>query len=241
MMTVKEVSRITGLSVRTLHHYDSIGLLKPAEVSEAGYRLYDKSSLERIQIIMLFRELEFPLREIAEIIDDPGFDTASAISQQIELLTMKRDRLNDIISLARILQTKGADIMGFSAFDKTQINEYAAEAKAKWGNTEAYKEYEARSGGKTKDELNGFGAEMMDIFARMGSVRTSDPAGDEVQALVKELQQYITDHFYTCTKEILSGLGQMYVMDERFKKNIDAHGGEGTAEFVSEAIKIYCK
>ena len=125
--------------------------------------------------------------------------------------------------------------MDFQAFDTKKIDEYAAEAKAKWGNTEAYQEYEQR-GGKQPDA-----DPMMAIFAELGAVRHLEPASAQAQALVAKLQNYITANFYNCTKQILAGLGQMYVADERFRENIDRAGGAGTAEFACKAIEIFCK
>ena len=131
--------------------------------------------------------------------------------------------------------------MKFGAFDTSKIDEYAAQAKASWGTTPAYKEYEEKSNRRTKEESMEIGQKMMDIFAEFGAIRDSDPAGEQAQALVKKLQDFITEHMYTCTKEILSGLGMMYAGGGDFTANINKYGGEGTAEFAGEAIKIYCK
>lgn len=125
--------------------------------------------------------------------------------------------------------------MDFKPFDTTKMDEYAAEAKAKWGKTEAYKEYEKN--GKSADT----GDALMALFSEAGKLRHLSPDTPEVQTMVANIQSYITDHYYTCTKQIFAGLGQMYVADERFKANIDAAGGTGCAEFVSKAIEIYCK
>ena len=239
MKTVHEVSRISGVSVRTLHHYDAIGLLKPAAVTEAGYRLYDDEALSRLQTILLFRELEFPLKEIKEIIESPGFDRKKALKQQIYLLELQRKRLGELVSLARKILNEGINDMDFSAFDKTEIENYAAEAKALWGETNAYKEYESRAKNKTAAGLESCDG-LMKIFAEAGKLLSKSPAAPEAQSAVGELRRFITENYYTCTPEILRGLGEMYVGDGRFKANIDAAGGEGTAEFVSEAIKIYC-
>lgn len=237
MKTVKEVSRITGVSVRTLHHYDAIGLLKPAKITDAGYRLYDDTALRRLQTILFFRELEFPLQEIRVILDSPAFDPMDALESQIKLLELRRQHLDDLISHARNIQNTGVIDMNFKPFDKSQVDAYAAEAKAKWGKTEAYREYEQKS--SDKDEQNGDA--LMAIFAEIGAVRHLDPASEEVQALVSKIQNHITAHFYNCTKPILAGLGQMYVSDQRFRENIDRAGGEGCAEFAAKAIEIYCK
>ena len=237
MKTVKEVSRITGVSVRTLHHYDAIGLLKPAKITDAGYRLYDDTALRRLQTILFFRELEFPLQEIRVILDSPAFDPMDALESQIKLLELRRQHLDDLIAHARNIQNTGVIDMNFKPFDKSQVDAYAAEAKARWGKTEAYRDYEQKS--SDKDGQNGDA--LMAIFAEIGAVRHLDPASEEVQALVSKIQNHITAHFYNCTKPILAGLGQMYVSDQRFRENIDRAGGEGCAEFVAKAIEIYCK
>ena len=136
-MTVHEVSRRTGVSVRTLQYYDKIGLLKPTEYSESGYRLYDDTALEKLQQILLFRELEFPLKEIREIISSPDFDRNKALEQQITLLSMKKEHLEHLINFAREIQFSGGKTMDFSVFDTGKIDEYAREAKEQWGTTDA--------------------------------------------------------------------------------------------------------
>lgn len=141
MKTVKEISRLTGISVRTLHYYDEIDLLKPTKITDAGYRLYDDTALERLHSILLFRELQFPLKEIKAILDHADFDIKTALKEQIMLLELQRNRLDEIIISARELFMKGAENMNFSVFDKTEIEKYAAEAKQKWGNTDVYREF----------------------------------------------------------------------------------------------------
>ena len=236
MKTVHEVSQISGVSVRTLHHYDAIGLLRPTAVTEAGYRLYDDTALARLQSILLFRELAFPLKEIKRIMDDPQFDQATALEQQIRLLELQQERLSRLIDLARETMKTGVTHMDFTAFDNSKLEQYAAEMKERWGNTAAYQESAQRPAAEQKDAAAG----LMAQFARMGRLRTGDPAGQEAQDAVRELQQFITKHFYTCTPEILSGLGQMYTADDRFRASIDAAGGEGTADFAGKAITVYC-
>ncbi len=239
-MTVKEVSKLAGVSIRTLQYYDSIGLLKPAEYTEAGYRLYDDTALERLQQIMLFKELEFPLKEIKEIIDAPGFDRKKALEQQIELLTLKKEHLENLISFARNIKENGVKNMDFSAFDNSKIEEYEKRAKEQWGSTAAYKEYEQKSKNRTKDNQNEINKEFMQLFYEFGKMKDLDPASEQVQNQVKKLQDFITDNYYNCTKEILSGLGQMYSAGGEFTENIDKAGGEGTAEFTAKAISIFC-
>ena len=240
-MTVQKVSRLTGVSIRTLQYYDRIGLLHPTEYTDAGYRLYDDAALETLQQILLFRELEFPLKDIGKIIESPDFDRNKALEQQIELLTLKKEHIENLIDLARGIKLLGVRHLKFDAFDTKKIDEYAARAKASWGNTPAYKEFEEKSKGRTKEQDRDISLGMMDIFAEFGAIRTTDPASEEAQALVKKLQDYITENFYTCTDEILNGLGKMYSGGGEFTKNIDNYGGEGTAEFAHQAIEIYCK
>lgn len=232
MKTVKEISRLTGISVRTLHYYDEINLLKPAQITDSGYRLYDNTALERLHSILLFRELRFSLKEIKIILDSPGFDMQAALKEQIKLLEMQRSRLDEIIISARELLMKGAESMSFSVFNKTEIDKYANEAKQKWGNTASYKEYEQ----KHSDSFNEID-KLMHIFEEVGKIKHLSPNSHEAQILVKRLQKFITDNYYTCTDEILKNLGQMYVCDERFKNNIDKAGGKGTAEFIAKSIE----
>ena len=241
MKTVTEVSKITGISVRTLHHYDAIGLLRPTAVTEAGYRLYDDSALGRLQTILLFRQLQFPLKVIKEILDSPNFDSMEALSQQIELLELQKEHLEGLIAHARHIQKTGVISMDFSAYDQRKIDEYSARAKEKWGGTDAYKEYEQKTAGQSRDDARAAADGLMDIFREMGHIRTASPTSDEAQALVKKLQDYITAHYYTCTNQILRGLGQMYAAGGEMTENIDKAGGTGTARFAMEAITIYCK
>ena len=241
MMTVHEVSRLTGVSIRTLQYYDQIGLLHPAKYTEAGYRLYDDAALETLQQILLFRELEFPLKEIRDIIRNPAFDRQKALDQQIELLQLKKDHLENLIDLARgIKKTGGKQNMDFSAFDTKTIDEYAARAKASWGATKEYHEYEEKSSSRSKEEEAALGRQMMAVFAEMGKLRGGDPGSERAQALVAKLQNFITEHYYTCSGQILSGLGQMYASGGDMTANIDKAGGEGTAIFASEAIRVFC-
>ena len=241
MKTVNEVSKITGVSVRTLHHYDAIGLLRPTAVTEAGYRLYDDEALGRLQTILLFRQLQFPLKEIKKIMDSPHFDPHDALAQQIELLELQKTHLEGLIAHARQIQQTGVINMDFSAYDQRKIDEYSARAKEKWGGTDAYKEYEQKTKGQSRDDARSAADGLMDIFRELGEIRTASPASAEAQALIKKLQDHITTHYYTCTSQILRGLGQMYAAGGEMTENIDKAGGGGTAVFAKNAIEIYCK
>ena len=237
MMTVHEVSKISGVSIRALHHYDRIGLLLATEVTQAGYRLYDEAALERLQHILLFKALEFSLKDIKEILDSPDFDRSKALEQQIHLLELRKEHLQNLIDLARGIKAIGVKHMSFEAFDTRKIDEYAAQAKASWGTTDAYKEYEQRAAGRTKEAQQKLNVEMMNIFAEFGKIKELSPESEEAVALAKKLQDYITENYYTCTDEILLGLGAMYAGGGDFTTNIDKVGGEGTAVFAYEAIK----
>lgn len=241
MMTVNEVSKLTGVSVRALQYYDRIGLLRPAKYTDSGYRLYDDTALEKLQQILLFRALEFPLKDIKAILENPNFDKSKALEQQITLLTLKKEHLENLITLARGIKMTGAKHMDFTAFDTKKMDEYAAQAKASWGTTPEYHEFEERTKNRTPQESQIINAQMMAIFSEFGSMQTLAPESEEVQAQVKKLQDFITEHFYHCSDEILYSLGKMYAGGGDFTANIDKAGGEGTAGFVFGAIQIYCK
>lgn len=240
MMTVNEVSKLTGVSIRALQYYDKIGLLKPTEYTESGYRLYDDTALEMLQQILLFRELEFPLKEIRQILSRPDFDRNKALEQQITLLTMKKEHLENLIDFAREIKLTGGKTMDFSVFDTAQMEEYAKQAKEQWGKTDAYKEFEQKSKGRSGDEERLIAERLMQIFADFGKIKDMEPGTAEVQSLVKRLQDYITQNFYQCSNDILFGLGRMYADGGEFTENIDRAGGKGTAAFAAEAIRIYC-
>ena len=239
-MQIKEFAEFMGVSVRTLHYYDEIGLLVPAYVDEyTGYRYYNENSLLRMQEILFYRELDFSLKSIGEILSSPNYDTNKALKEQKNLLTLKKERLERLISAVDDAM-KGENVM--SAFDNSEFEKHKAEAKEKWGKTDAYKEHTEKTKHYSKDKWNNLTEEMNDILAEFAACMKSGEESDsaEVQNLVKMLQIHITENYYLCTNEILAGLGQMYVADERFKNNIDKHA-DGTTEFIREAIEAYCR
>ncbi len=242
---IKEFAKLTGVSVRTLHYYDEIGLLKPAAVDgQNGYRFYDEMCLARMQEVMFYRELDFSLKEIDAILSAPDYDKQAALHAQKRLLTLKKDRLERLIS-ALDDAMKGEEI-SMNVFDNSdydsQRSVYAQEAKEKWGNTDAYKESMELTKGYSKEKWNAVNEGMNALMAEFADCRANGNAPESyaAQALVKRWQDYITKHHYTCTKEILAGLGEMYTADERFTANIDKHG-EGTAAFMCAAIRAYCR
>lgn len=245
-LTISEIAEATGVSVRTLHYYDEIGLLEPSSVEKQnGYRFYDEKSLERMQEILFYRELDFPLKDIVKILASPEYDKKKALAEQKKLLTLKKERIERLIKLLES-SSKGDFTMSFKEFDNSKYEaerkKYAEEAEKKWGKTEAYGEFEKKSKGYSDEKWSDVNEAMDSLIGEFSDCLENggSPETEEAQALVKKWQDFITENYYTCTNEILAGLGLMYTADERFKANIDAHG-MGTAEFMSKAIEIYCK
>ncbi|SHI94629.1 DNA-binding transcriptional regulator, MerR family [Clostridium cavendishii DSM 21758] len=246
---VKELSSLAKVSVRTLHHYDEIDLLKPEYISDAGYRLYSENDIERLQQILFFKELDFSLKEIKEILDNPHFNKIYALNGQKELLIEKKNRLEKIIEAIdkSIVLAKGGLKMSkeeiFSTFNMDEVNKikekYAKEAKEKFGNSEAYKQSEEKGAKYNENDWKNIMADAQKIFGEIASMMDKSPSDDAVQSLVDKWRQYISKNFYNCTIEIFRGLGQMYIYDERFTKNIDKTK-DGLAKFLSKAIEIYC-
>ncbi len=241
MMTVHEVSKLAGVSIRTLQYYDKIGLLHPTGYTDAGYRLYDDTDLERLQHILLFRELEFPLKDIKAIINSPDFDRGKALEQQIGLLKLKKEHIENLMNFALGIKMLGVRHMDFKVFDRSKLDEYSKQAKELYGNTPEYKKLQEKTKNRTKEEDNLLADRFMLLFREAGEIRNTDPASPEAQSIVRRIQDFITENLYTCSDEILSGLGKMYSGGGDFTKNIDEYGGEGTAEFVDKAIQIYCE
>lgn len=242
--SISEMAKLSGVSVRTLHYYDEIGLLAPSEVvSETGYRYYDEKSFEKLQQILFYRELDFPLKEIVQIVNASGYNKEEVLIKQRELLKLKRNRLDKLIGLLNA-NLKGENTMSFQEFDTTRIDEakakYAEEVKNRWGNTDAYAQSQKKTSKYTREDWKRLNDGMDELIKQFSECLNENPASEKVQELVKSWQQYITDTYYDCTKEVLAGLGQMYVMDEKFTKNMDKYG-EGTARLISDAIAVYCK
>ena len=238
-MQIKEFPDFAGVSVRTLHYYDEIGLLKPAFVDKAtGYRYYDETSVLCMQEILFYRELDFSLKNIKEILSSPNYDHTAALKKQQTLLRLKKERLERLI-VAIDGAVKGENIM--PAFDNSEFERIKTETKAKWGHTDAYRQYEERVKGFSEEDWNNSADgidRIMEAFARCMK-NGNAPGSAEAQTLAERLQTYISEHFYNCTTQILQGLGQIYVSDDRFKQNIDRYGA-GTAEYINHAIAAYC-
>ena len=241
MMTVAQMSKRAGVSVRTLHHYDQIGLLKPTEVTEAGYRLYDDAALDKLYMILVYRELGLSLNEIGSILDAPDYDRNRVLEHQIKLMQERIEKLQNRITLAKGMLTLGVKYMDFEGFDPKRMDEYSQQAKVLYGKTDAYKEFQQKQKSRTKEQEKDLGAQVMDFFARLGKMRPCPPDSEEAQKWAKELQAFFTEHFYTCTPEILKGLAESYAGGGSMTENIDKAGGEGTGAFAKQVIDEYCK
>ena len=239
MIRISEICTLTGVSQRTLHYYDEIGLLLPSQTTEAGYRLYDDEAIERLQHILLFRELGFPLRDIRRILDDPAFDRQKALDDHIELLQAQKEHIENLILLARGIRLVGTKNKNLKALDHRKIDEYTAQARAQWGQTSAWKEYEQGFARRDQAGQQAAFTAMQEIFMRFGSHLGEDPASPALRSLAEELQTFITQHFYTCTDDILLSLADMYDGGGEFTRNIDSWGGEGTADLAAAAIRAY--
>jgi DNA-binding transcriptional MerR regulator len=233
-MKVKEVADLVGISVRTLHHYDEIGLLTPNETTESGYRLYSNENLETLQQILFFKELGFPLKKIKEIINSPSFDRQEALELHRKMLLEKRNRLDQMIATIEktMKHSKGEINMSneekFEGFDFSH-NPYEQEARERWGD-KAVDNANVKFGKTEQDAMNS-------IYRKLASIRHESPESEEAQTAIKEWYDFL-NKIATYSLEAFKGLGQMYIDDERFTKNIDKFG-EGLAKFMCDAMAVY--
>lgn len=249
MYKISDVAKMSKITVRTLHYYDELGILKPL-VDENGYRLYSDKDIIRLQQILFFRELDFSLKEIKSILESPNFNRKKALLSHKEFLIEKKKRIENIINTVDLsLQEIEGEIdmkkeEMFNGFSMKEINEhkkkYANEVKAKYGESTAYKESEIKTSKYNKEEWDEIMKEANDIYVQLASYIDQEAAGEEVQEIIEKWRDHITKNYYNCTLEIFEGLAELYVSDNRFTKNIDKFG-EGLAEFLSKGIKIYCK
>lgn len=237
-MHIKEFARLTGVSPRTLRYYEELGLLKPLQVDQkTGYRLYGDENLERMREILFYRELDFSLKTIGDILSSPDYDKKEAMARQKKLLKLKKERLERLIAAIESAE-KGENTVDTEIFKKDEYLKYRDEVKARWGDTDAYKESEKKTAEYGEDKMNGLQRETEGIFKEFADLMAKGESFESkaAQSLVRKWQSFITENFYRCTDEILLSLGQMYTADERFLKNID-RCQEGTALFVQKAIE----
>ncbi|OMF30038.1 MerR family transcriptional regulator [Paenibacillus sp. FSL H8-0548] len=240
-MKVKEVADLVGISVRTLHHYDEIGLLKPGEITEAGYRLYSDQELERLQQILFFRELDFPLKKIKEILSSPAFNKEEALQLQRRMLHSKQRQLEQMIRTIdrTILHMRGEIVMTneqkFEGFSFGS-NPYEQEARERYGD-ESVDNSKAQIGKMTEKEQADLASGMNAIYFKLAALRNDPPESEQSQAAIQEWYNYL-NKLGSYSLEAFKGLGQMYVEDGRFMKNIDQFG-EGLAVFMRDAMAVY--
>lgn len=242
MRTVGEVSKLANVTVRTLHHYDAIGLVRPSGRTEAGYRLYDDGDLERLQTVLFYRELGFPLDEIRTVMSEADFDRAQALREQRELLQLEASRiermiraLDDVIEAHARGDTMSDDAM-FEVFGPEQ-RECQREAEQRWGDTDAYKQSRRRTAHYTEDDWAEVKAESRRILERIAEVYRSGAAPDSAAAMeaVEAHRQQIHDRFYDLPHEMQVVLAEMYVQDPRFTATYEAMA-TGLTTWVRDAI-----
>jgi DNA-binding transcriptional MerR regulator len=244
--TIGKVAQMARVSVRTLHHYDALGLLEPSDRSEAGYRLYTTDDLERLQQILFFRELGFALKEIRAIVRDPAFDPRRALIAQRSLLAEKARRAAAMLAAVdRALEAheKGNHMDAnemFEVFGDFDPAEYKDEARERWGHTDAYAESVRRTATYTKVDWQQIKADEEAITAAFVDAldRQLAPADPEVQAIVDRHWQHLARWFYTPSLEMYGGLGDMYVNDPRFARNMD-RARDGLAAYRRDAMHAY--
>lgn len=240
-MKVKEVSNLTGISVRTLHHYDEIGLLNPDHVTESGYRIYSQDNIETLQQILFFRELGFSLKKIQEIISSPSFDRQEALLIQRKMLVKKRCQLDKMIeTIDRTIKYDRGEIEmsnkeKFEGFD-FKTNPYEEEARHRWGD-KAVDNANAKLAEKGRGGREALSVSMNKIYKKLAELREESPASEEAQAAIREWYDFLND-IGDYSLEAFKGLGEMYVYDQRFTKNIDQFG-EGLAVFMRDAMAIF--
>jgi DNA-binding transcriptional MerR regulator len=241
--SVGRVAALSGVTIRTLHHYDEIGLLSPGGRSDAGYRVYEEADLERLQRILFYRELGFTLKEISTIVDDPSTDAMGHLRRQRGLLVERIERLNAMVdAIDYEMEAKTMDIRltpeeRFEVFGEFRPEEHAEEAERRWGETDSYKESSRRVSKYTKEDWLKLKAEGEEVEARLAAAFEAGLAPDSEQAMAaaEAHRQHISRWFYECTYDIHRGLAEMYVSDERFRSHYDKRS-PGLASFVREAV-----
>lgn len=242
--SVGEVAKLAGVSVRTLHHYDDLGLVTPSGRTGAGYRLYSDGDLQRLQQVLMYRELDFALEDIGRVIADPRFDRLEALVSQRELVAEKLARTQALLSLIdRTIQaTEGGVRMTkeemFEVFGDFDPSQYEDEVKERWGDTEAYAESARRTKRYTKDDWARYKAESEANGKRLVELYQSgvEPTSVEAMDAADEARLLIDKWFYPCSRQMHVGLGEMYLADPRFKATYEKMA-EGLTDWYVAAIK----
>tara|TARA_R110001592_G_scaffold276441_3_gene543545 strand:+ start:1357 stop:2121 length:765 start_codon:yes stop_codon:yes gene_type:complete len=242
--SVKQLSKLASVTAKTLHHYDAIGILKPAERAESGYRYYGKPELLRLQQILFYKELDYPLEEIKHILDRPDFDLVESLEQQRDALLKRSDRLSELLNtIDKTIQTlKSKDDMisdeeMYAGFSKGEVPQVRKEVTDRWGK-EKLEGAENNIRQMNKSEWADTQQEADEINRWLVNLMHLDPASIEVQRVVAEHFKHL-NRFYKVEEKIYRGLGKMYIEDERFKANFDAYN-DGLAVFLNNAIQVFC-
>lgn len=244
---VKEVAQLTGVSVRTLHHYDEIGLLAPSDRSGKGYRLYGDEDLLRLQQILIGRELGLSLEQIRGFLDDPGFDRRRALlSQRAELQKRAQQTeamLRAVDAALALIDPLASSVTGEhmelkQIFDGFEPSKYEAETEQRWGDTDAFKESKRRTQRYGKEDWQRLAAEQGSIYADAFAALKAGkaPSSDEAMSVAERHRQSIDRWFYPCSYQMHRGLADMYEQDSRFAESIDQHGA-GLTSFLAAAIR----
>ncbi|WP_431679533.1 MerR family transcriptional regulator [Kitasatospora sp. KL5] len=241
--SVGQVAKVAGVTVRTLHHYDEIGLLSPSGRTPAGYRRYEEKDLDRLQQVLFYRELGFPLDQVAAILDDRSVSPNEHLRRQRSIIGDRIEHLQELAAaVERALEAQKMGIQltpeeKFEVFGKDYQESWEDEAEQRWGGTDAWKESQRRTGGYTKADWQRIKAEADGLNARLAQAFTSGTAADseEGAALAEEHRQHITGNFYECTYTIHRGLAEMYVADPRFTATYDRIA-PGLAQWLRDAI-----
>ncbi|MBI5545409.1 MAG: MerR family transcriptional regulator [Deltaproteobacteria bacterium] len=239
--TVTSVAKAAGISVRTLHHYDEVGLLKPSRVGANGYRYYSCEDVERLQLILVLKKLELSLEDIRTLLQTPGFDRRAALENQLLLLKERRRQTGVLIRTLRhtLKRTTGeAAMKDEELFEGLQEGTQQEEARGRWGNTPAWKESQRRSRGYSKEDWGAIRAEGKAAAEGVAAHMEKGPESVEVQRFVRAHHQHINDRFYTCSAEMYDRLAQMWVEDPRFTQYWDAIR-PGLAAFMRQAVEVY--
>lgn len=243
--TVKQLSQLAGVSVRTLHYYDEIGLLKPSFIKENGYRYYEDQQVMKLQQILFFKELTFPLEDIIKIVNSPDFDVKKALEDHKKLLKLKQKKIQKLLKTVEVtLETLkgGGTIMNnndlFGSFSEKQMEEYKEEAKKRWGHTDAYKQSVEYAKNWTKRDYQQAVESWKQFNRKLGETMDYGFDSPEFQALIRQHHEKI-NAFYDCSLEMLRGLGNLYATDPRFKKTYDSVK-PGLAVCMKKAIDYYC-
>lgn len=246
-MTVHEVVNLTGITTRTLHYYDEIGLLNPSIITDAKYRLYTDNDLRRLQEILFFREVGFALKEIKSLLHSPHYNRTEALEKHLSILEAQKERIDGLIALVEA-KINGAKETSFLEFSNSKVLElqakYREEVLERWGDTDSFKEYEATFSLNARklqnEQMEAFYTMAQSIFEKLAIYENKSPDCSEVQQIVKQWQQYISEYFYQCDKQMLSYLGNLYVTDDRFSDFINRFGSSDLASFFSKAIDVFC-